>query len=197
MSKLSKTAKALDNVAKFLFWLAAGAAAFLLGYALLQILVAGPESLISSQVDLGIIQLTLLPEHLPQGAAAYVPGLLKLLAIALNATVICWSLRILRGILAPMVQSAPFAGSVSRDLRKLGKLTLAAGIVLTLVSLGFDLATQAVYNIPSLLYTDKFSHLMVNYDYDLTFLIVAGLLFLLSFIFRYGEELQQLSDETL
>ena len=31
----------------------------------------------------------------------------------------------------------------------------------------------------------------------LTFLIVAGVLFLLSYVFRYAQELQKLSDETL
>jgi hypothetical protein len=32
---------------------------------------------------------------------------------------------------------------------------------------------------------------------DISFLICSGILLLLSYIFRYGSELQQLSDETL
>jgi hypothetical protein len=31
----------------------------------------------------------------------------------------------------------------------------------------------------------------------MSFLLVAGVLFLLSYVFRYAEELQKLSDETL
>lgn len=36
-----------------------------------------------------------------------------------------------------------------------------------------------------------------NYALDGTFILVAALLFLFSFVFQYGEELQRLSDETL
>ena len=36
-----------------------------------------------------------------------------------------------------------------------------------------------------------------NYTFDLSFLVVFFVLLLMSYIFRYGAELQQLSDETL
>ena len=35
------------------------------------------------------------------------------------------------------------------------------------------------------------------FSVDLTFLVYWAILLLLSYVFRYGEELQQLSDETL
>ena len=36
-----------------------------------------------------------------------------------------------------------------------------------------------------------------NFEFDLTFLVLWAVLTLTSYVFRYGEELQQLSDETL
>ena len=40
-------------------------------------------------------------------------------------------------------------------------------------------------------------NIMIRYNFSLTPLFVGGILFLLSYVFEYGEELQQLSDETL
>ncbi|MBQ1378420.1 MAG: hypothetical protein IIY76_00260, partial [Erysipelotrichaceae bacterium] len=40
-------------------------------------------------------------------------------------------------------------------------------------------------------------NIMIRYNFSMTPLFVGGILFLLSYVFEYGEELQQLSDETL
>ena len=53
------------------------------------------------------------------------------------------------------------------------------------------------YDLHLLLLSEKISHVEFMFVFDLSFLVVYGVLLLLSYIFRYGEELQQLSDETL
>jgi hypothetical protein len=41
------------------------------------------------------------------------------------------------------------------------------------------------------------SHIGMNIEPDLSFLLTFGILRLLSYVFSYGEELQKLSDETV
>ena len=53
------------------------------------------------------------------------------------------------------------------------------------------------FDLPSLLISEKITHITVSPNYDPTFLIYSAILLLLSYVFRYGQELQQLSDETL
>ena len=54
-----------------------------------------------------------------------------------------------------------------------------------------------VFDLPSLLLSEKISHIGGTFQVDLTFVIYWAILMLLSYAFRHGEELQQLSDETL
>ena len=54
-----------------------------------------------------------------------------------------------------------------------------------------------VYDLPGLLISDKITHISGMFNVDLTFVIYWAILLLLSYVFRYGEQLQQLSDETL
>ena len=57
--------------------------------------------------------------------------------------------------------------------------------------------TLTGYNLNEPFLSDKITGVSVTYSCDLSFLIYALVLFLMSFIFQYGSELQKLSDETL
>ena len=57
--------------------------------------------------------------------------------------------------------------------------------------------TLTGYNLNELFLSDEITGVSVTYSCDLSFLIYALVLFLMSFIFQYGSELQKLSDETL
>ena len=57
--------------------------------------------------------------------------------------------------------------------------------------------TLTGYNLNELFLSDKITGVSVTYSCDLSFLIYALVLFLMSFIFQYGSELQKLTDETL
>jgi len=53
------------------------------------------------------------------------------------------------------------------------------------------------FDLENLLINDKITHITINATLDATFLLTGALLLLLSYIFQYGQQLQQLSDETL
>ena len=104
---------------------------------------------------------------------------------------------IVQDILNPMSQGKPFDRSVSDSLRKLSFIALIVGGIAE----AGDMALSALqlYNVKldTLFNPQTVSGYTVEHTLDTNFLILFGVLFLMSHVFRYGEELQQLSDETL
>ena len=96
-----------------------------------------------------------------------------------------------------MKEEKPFDSIVSTNLRKLAKLSITLGVLYNIIILSEQIMTVFVYDLPTLLVSEKISHVGGMFQIDLTFLIYWAILLLLSYVFRYGEPLQQLSDETL
>ena len=103
----------------------------------------------------------------------------------------------IRGILAPMKEGRPFDSSIARYLKRLAWLTIVNGILTQIIQNVLTGNTLAVYDLNELFLSDKITGVSVTHSYDLSFLIYALILFLMSFVFRHGTELQKLSDETL
>ena len=123
-------------------------------------------------------------------------SVMLLLAI-IGCGVIAYGLQLLRNILAPMKDGDPFNNAVSLNLRKLGWLTVIGSVVYSVISAVSLHFISGLYDLTALFKEGSVDGITVSYHYNAAFLIVAALLFLLSYIFRYGEELQRQSDETL
>ncbi len=150
-----------------------------------------------AEVDLGSIALTLSESVVPDPSKILLT-IAGELVVALAALALCRRLvSCFRGILAPMKEGAPFQNEVSRSLKTAAKYVFAMGIVGNVGILVEDAIFPLVYGLPSLLISDTITHVTVRYQMELNFLIFAAVLLLLSYVFRYGESLQQLSDETL
>ena len=102
-----------------------------------------------------------------------------------------------RDILAPMKTGSPFHNIVSIRLRSLAKYTCILGVAMNFHDIASNILFETVYNLSSVILSDQVTHVTVTNVFDLSFLFIAAILLLLSFVFRYGEDLQQLSDETL
>ena len=106
----------------------------------------------------------------------------------------------LRNILDSVAEARPFDGTVSASLSVLGKIILALGILSPLAEFCIEKAIWAIYRpvlesaIPG---TDGFNILSPGVNIDLTLLFFGLFAVLMAYVFRYGEELQQLSDEKL
>lgn len=120
-----------------------------------------------------------------------------LILAVVGCGIIAFGLQLLRNILTPMKEGKPFDNTVSTNLRKLGWLTVIGSIAYSVISTLSLHFISNLYDLTTLFIDGSVDGIMVNYRYNIAFLIVAALLFLLSYIFRYGEELQQQSDETL
>jgi len=103
----------------------------------------------------------------------------------------------IRAILAPMKDGKPFASETSKNLRKLGWLSLILGAAVQVMEAISLLTLFIVQKMDTLLISDKITHVNVNISFDPSFLIIPAVFFLLAYVFKYGEQLQTLSDETL
>ena len=140
--------------------------------------------------------------HIAEG---YVPGFDSMLlqaalmcamgAAASFVGILC--VKSVRAILAPMKDGKPFDRAISQNLRKLGWLSLILGVVVNVMEAVSLFTMAAMHKIETLLISEKITHVDVNVGFDLSFLIIPAVLFLLAYVFRYGEELQKLSDETV
>jgi len=203
MNNLSNTAKKLDRVFEIVhIVLGALAIACIVGVALIlaaYLLKWDPEMIGTGyeNFDIGFLELSV--------AEGYAPD--KWLVLLQAAITLAASCRLLydgrrgvgyiREILCPMAEEKPFDSIVSTNLKKLARLSINLGIFYNIIILSEQIMTVFVYDLPGLLLSEKITHVGGMFNVDLTFLIYWAILLLLSYVFRYGEELQQLSDETL
>ncbi len=203
MNNLTNTARKLDKVFEIVHIVfGALAIASIVGVALIAvayILKLDPEFIGTNyeSFDIGFMELEVAP--------AYAPN--KWLVLAQAAFTLLVSCRLfydsrrgigyIREILKPMIENKPFDSIVSTNLQKLAKLSIVIGILVNIIILADQIMTVFVFNLPGLLVSEKITHVAGMFKVDLTFIVYWAILMLLSYVFRHGEQLQQLSDETL
>ena len=202
MNKLNSTAKRLDTFFK-IFNILLSIAVVTLIVGILIVAAAFIFNLPPEMVGTGYANLTFGSLELSIAEAVAPNPRMVLAFIGVEcalAIVVCLITRMcvncVRKILAPMIEK-PFNCSVSENLKKLAKYTLFLGIAVIAIQWISDGLMIFLADLPNLLISDKITHVGFQFDADLTFLIVSAVFLLLSYIFQYGEQLQQLSDETL
>ena len=203
MNNLTNTAKKLDKVfeiAHIVF--GALAIASIVGVALIAvayILKLDPTFIGTNyeSIDIGFLELEI--------AEAYTPN--KWLILAQAAFTLLVGCRLfydgrrglgyVREILKPMIDEKPFDSIVSTNLKKLAKLSIVIGILINIITLSDQIMTLLVFDLPSLLISEKITYVTGMFQIDLSFIVYWAILMLLSYVFQHGESLQQLSDETL
>ena len=120
-----------------------------------------------------------------------------LLAAAMVSAAVWYCLRVLREILAPMKEGSPFTAGTSRKIRKLAWTVLVAGGIAEAGMMLSSVFQIQAYHIEKLLNPSVVSSVTFDFKTGVWFVVPALFLFFLSYIFRYGEELQREADETL
>ena len=203
MNSLSNTAKKLDKVleiAHIVF--GALAIACIVGVALISVayLFRLDPNIVGTgyeKFDIGFLELTVAESYAPSKWMVLLQAAITLLVTCLLMYDSRRGVGYIRQILQPMKEEKPFASIVSTNLKKLANLSIRLGILANIIILTEQILTVFVYDLPGLLVSEKITHVGGMFTVDLSFLICWACLLLLSYVFRYGEELQQLSDETL
>lgn len=187
MNKLKSTARHLDSFFRFCFWLVV--VVVTLGIGISMVLFAFGNNawmeaaFVSLQID-GVSSVGIEGISLNAFVAVWI------IHAVLSGAFVCYGIKIIRHILSPMKNGEPFAKTVSDDLKNLGWFSIAYGIIhITVEVAGKSFIVNAV-NGANALASD-------GAKIDGSFILIALFLFLFSYIFKYGETLQEQSDETL
>ncbi len=121
---------------------------------------------------------------------------INLVVYFLQIPLICYGIHLLRKLLVPISQGRPFSGTV-KILTKLGWFSLLVAVIQNATKWGMIHVSEYDYMISNLFLGSVITDVSFQFTPDFTFLVTAVVFFLLSCVFRCGESLQQLSDETL
>ena len=207
MDKLNKTAKTLDTVFKVLEILAkVGFVAMLvctaiLGCALLFNIDPNVIGTGYTVLDLGNVSLTLAESVAPDTKMVMIHALVEMIISVVVIFLAIKFLKCVRQITNPMTEGTPFHESIVANLKKLGWYAIVLGVISNIAEVVNYVISIILYQLPDrlqeLFVDGMVTHVEFNTGFDWTFLLMAGVLFLMSYIFDYGAELQKLSDETL
>ena len=203
MKKLSTTAKTLDKILNIVY---AVLGAFAIA-AIVVVAMAGisyalnweTESLLTSfaSFDIGFLEIEVAQDFIPDSWIVLMQAIVILIGACAAIVLARKGIVYIRQILKPMAEEKPFDSIVSTNLRKLAKLSVFLGILCNIVILAEQFILVFSYDLRGLLLSDKIPAVDFNFEIDLSFLLSWGILMLLSYVFQYGEQLQQLSDETV
>ena len=105
---------------------------------------------------------------------------------------------ILGKLLKPMTKGQPYDGTVSKSLRTFGIGYILIGIAENVISyLQASRASGTLSEIRRIFLPVTVTETTIQYSINLGFLFLGVMIFIFSFVFRYGEELQVQVDETL
>ena len=90
-----------------------------------------------------------------------------------------------------------FSPSSTRSLNLISVYILIQGVINLAASFIGNITVNGYIHKLELFNTDIVESVSVNTNYDISFLIIAFVVFVLAKVFAYGEKLQKLSDETL
>lgn len=203
MKDLTKTAAILDKICRILaIAIKIAAACMIIGLGILAVgfLFDLPPQMIGTgyeHADVGFITFTVADSYLPDHRIIWAQ-----LAMGMFLTFLClipanFIVKSIRAILKPMKDGQPFHNTVNVHLNKIAKYVCSLGIAMNLQEIISNILLIKAFDLNILLLSERVTHLDFHFEFDLSFLLVSGILLLLSYVFRYGEELQQLSDETL
>lgn len=195
--KLMKTSRRIDRFLKILQGIMV--AGMIVCVAFLAIIPFWGDKMAaaSNTVSFGNLTLVLAPSAVPD--VSKVRGSMILMAISAIVIVSAmWlMLRELRRIFVPLKDGHPFMTGISDRIRRMGWIVLIGGFVTELSSAIGQFAGLSGYSIAQMVNFETVASIRYDFEINGSFAIMAIVLFLLAHVFRYGEALQQESDETL
>ena len=197
-TKLTKTAATIERITRVVRNILGAAAWVVLIFAALTFIlgekIVQPQSL---TIDLDLIRLT--PT---EGYLTFTPGMKYFTALGLaGSAVVCFMIHYGAGLLLNIFgrtkEGRPFEEGTVRALRKLAWLVLVGGTAAEILRVGQQAALAAAFPLTELFSREAVAHIQYNFTLDGGYLVLFALLLLLSYIFSYGQALQQDVDDTV
>lgn len=196
--KLIKTAGALDRIVKICSGFFKAIVIVLLIFCVL-VVVLGEKMYSNGSLtaEFGFVKLYLAQEY--QGITSMVKAytVVSLLCAAVSCSILSYICILLRQILAPMKEGRPFERSITADLRRIAWVTLIGGAINEVLKLVEQLYVIKALPMDAIFSSSAVTGKIYEFQFDINFVFVFFLMMFLSYIFGYGQNLQQEADETV
>ena len=200
MKDLKHSARTLNTLLNIFFWILVARGLFAAGYHVLALykLLTDPTAL-SGKMGLTIDWLTL---DAANGFGITLDGavpmkLIQLVSAVVITVIACRCVCTLKHILLPIEVGQPFRSGISGEIRKLSRHCFYLGWTENLSMLVSVIVIENHYALQELLVTGPITSVAIRPQFHPVWFIVTAVLVILAMVFRRGEELQTLSDETL
>lgn len=200
MKDLKHSARTLNTLLNIFFWILVARGLFAAGYHILALykILTDPTAL-SGKMGLTIDWLTL---DAANGFGITLDGaipmkLIQLVSAVVITVIACRCVRTLKRILLPIEVGQPFRSGISGEIRKLSRHCFYLGWTENLSMLVSVIVIENHYALQELLVTGPITSVAIRPQFHPVWFIVTAVLVILAMVFRRGEELQTLSDETL
>ena len=200
MKNRNRSARNLNTFLNIVFWILIARGVFSAGYHIRELysLFTDPAAL-SGKMGLTIDYLTL---DAANGFGIDLDTAVKMKLIHLISAIVltvieCRGVHILKQVLLPLELNQPFRTGISGSIEKLSQWALHMGLAENLSMLATTVLIENHYALDTLLVNGPITGVSIHPEFRPAWIVVAVVLGILSTVFRRGEELQTLSDETL
>ncbi len=200
--KMMKIAKGLDVAVKIITVVAAIAMVFSVTLTLVNVFgnldeMLGNEVFITSTVEFGNAEFTFNNSDLSAAETVKKTAVVACVFSVVGFLAFFYGAKLIRKTLASMKIGKPFEPVCSESIKKLAIFVLVYGFVFQIA--GFIYSNYMLKAYTANIGGENYGMNLVgvSFNFDLTFIIISGVLFLLCYVFKYGEILQKDSDETL
>ena len=151
---------------------------------------------ISTNLTLGILKLSF-KEPIADEFISY--SFITLSCLIVTLLTILWYLiaRKLEIIVDNAIKGEIFSSSSTRSLNLISLYILIQGVINLIITFMASITVNKYIFSLELFNSAIVDSVRVNNSYDISFLAIAFIIYILAKVFAYGEELQKLSDETL
>jgi len=197
-TKISKTAHTVDRIVKIC---ANIFKAFVIVFLIFSILVPLLGEKIFAEgsltAELGFIKLHLAPEYQGITAMVKIYTVVSLLCGCVGCAMLAYICSLLRQILAPMKEGRPFEKRVCTDMRKIAWAILIGGGINEVLKLIEQIFVIKALPMDRLFSADVIASREYSFQTNGSFILLFFVIMFLSYIFSYGQSLQQEADETI
>lgn len=201
MQKIKSTAKKLDTFLKWLYYILTAITIITIPVAIICIVIMhfdsqfGPE--VMESIEFGALEIYFGENALPSQRFSISFFIMTMMFFVLLLVTMFIMIKIFRNILKCISSGEPFNEIVHISLKKAGILVIVYGIISQVFSVIESTMLFKGCNLKKLLVGGEVTDVMLQYQIELDFVIVAIVIFLLAYIFKYGAQLQKEVDETL
>lgn len=197
-AKMMKMAKVIDKILKVIQGFALAGVIVCVIFIPLTFIFKDKIIADASAVTIGNLKLTFAGDMVPAFEELKTGIVVTLGSAIIMAATTWYGLRVLRSIMKYVKGGRPFEAGISHMIKKLAWIVLIAGILNQILRVVSDTMMLASYDFSKIFNPEIISGYTINHTVNMGTPIAAFVILLcLSFVFKYGEVLQQESDETL